>query len=451
MTMYSLPRESGVNQRMEQTPALNENHSLLERILDPVNLKLAWKQVKANKGAPGIDKVTIEKFPQINRIEWSSIQRQMETGNYQPSPVKRVYLEKDDGSQRKIGIPTVRDRVIQQAVVQVLSPIYELQFSDSSYGFRPQRSCQDAIKRVQHYIKEGYKISVDVDLSKFFDRINHDVVMRLLGQHVRDKRLLQLIGRYLRAGVLEENTFSPSTIGAPQGGPLSPLISNIVLDVLDKELEKRGHKFVRYCDDFIILVKSHRAGQRVMSSVSRYLEKRLKLQINESKSQVVPVDHCKFLGFSFKRNNIIIHSKSMDKFKREVKRLTGRSWGVSMEYRFLKLMVYLRGWMNYFRLGMRYQQACDLDQWIRRRVRMCYWKSWRTPRTKIRNLIKLGVSKVLAIHCGISSKAFWRSSKTKGIQIALNDEWLKQQGLYSLRDNWISFTHQFRTAHCGPA
>jgi len=440
-----------VNQRSARYPALDEKHNLLDDILHPDNLKLAWKQVRSNKGAPGVDNITIEKFPAINRHEWKTIQCAIEAGNYQPLPVKRVYLEKEDGSQRKIGIPIVRDRVIQQAIVQVLSPYYELQFSDRSFGFRLKRSCHDAIKQVQQYVKEGYKIAVDVDLSQFFDRINHDVLMSLVGKSIQDKQLLRLIGQFLRAGVREKDQFFPSTIGAPQGGPLSPLLSNIVLDVLDKELEKRGHKFARYCDDFMILVKSPRAGQRVLSSITRFLGKRLKLQVNKTKSQVVSVDQCKFLGFSFKRNKIVCHSASLGKFKREVKRLTGRSWGVSMNFRYHKLTLYLRGWMNYFGIGIRYQQACDLDQWIRRRIRMCYWKLWRKIHTKIRNLIKGGVSESLAVRCGISSKAYWRSAKTKGIQIALNDDWLKQQGLFSLRESWISFTHNSRTAHCGSA
>jgi RNA-directed DNA polymerase len=431
-----------VNQRSVQYPALNETHDLLSNVLQPENLKRAWRQVRANKGAAGVDNVTVENFPLINRKQWQNFQLQIEIGNYQPLPVKRVYLEKDDGSQRKIGIPIVRDRVIQQASVQILSPLFEKHFSDHSFGFRPKRSCHQAIKRVQMYIKAGYKVAVDVDLSKFFDKINHDVLMHLIGKRIHDKLLKRLIGQFLRAGVKENGQFSPSTLGAPQGGPLSPLLSNIVLDVLDKELEKRGHKFVRYCDDFIILVKSERAGHRVLASITRFLEKRLKLAVNEKKSKVVSVNQCQFLGFSFNRNNIIIHPKSLEKFKHKVKCLTGRSWGVSMSFRLQKLKLYLQGWMNYFCLGIRYQKACDLDQWIRRRIRMCFWKCWRKPRTKIRKLIKGGVSEDLAIRCGVSSKSYWRNSKTKGIQIALNDNWLKLQGLFSLRESWISFTHQ---------
>jgi len=288
--MHSPSGEMGVNQRSGQYPALNEKQPLITRILQPKNLKIAWKHVRANKGAPGVDKVTVEEFPVINRQEWKPFQVEIKAGTYQPLPVKRVYLTKEDGSQRKIGIPIVRDRVIQQAIVQILSPLYEPHFSSSSFGFRPGLSCHDAIKQVQQYVKEGYKIAVDVDLSTFFDRINHDVLMSLLGKRIHDKSLMRLIGQFLRAGVLEDNQFSRSTIGAPQGGPLSPLLSNVMLDVLDKELEKRGHKFVRYCDDFVILVKSQRAGLRVLTSITRFLKKRLKLTVNEKKSQVVPIN-----------------------------------------------------------------------------------------------------------------------------------------------------------------
>ena len=426
----------GEHQRTDKGPALGEN--LFTLMLSPANLQRAWKQVRCNKGAPGIDGITIEAFPELMRPQWPAIVRQLREGNYQPKPVKRVYIEKEDGSQRELGIPCVMDRMIQQGIAQVLSPLFEPTFSDHSFGFRPNRSGHDAIKQVQHHVKAGYTIAVDVDLSKFFDRINHDLLMTLLSRRIRDKALLRLIGKYLRAGINDRGSHLESREGVPQGGPLSPLLSNIVLDVLDKELEKRGHKFARYADDFIILVKSPRAGQRVLASITRFIEKRLKLKVNDQKSGVVSVTASKFLGFSFKRRNIICHPKAMDKFKRQVRYLTNRTWGVSMETKIEKLSEYLRGWMNYFGIGIRYQQSIDLDQWIRRRLRMCYWKLWRKPRTKIRNLIKLGVSIKLAIDCGLSSKGYWRSAKTKGINMALNDQWLKEQGLLSLRDQWVS-------------
>lgn len=424
------------HQRTDKCPALSEN--LFQQMLSPGNLQRAWKQVRSNKGAPGIDGISIEAFPERMRPQWPAIATQLREGSYQPQPVKRVCIDKEDGSHRELGIPCVMDRLIQQGIAQVLSPLFEPTFSDHSHGFRPNRSGHDAVKQVQQYVKAGYKIAVDVDLSKFFDRINHDRLMTLLGRRIRDKALLRLISKYLRAGINDRGRHLESREGVPQGGPLSPLLSNIVLDVLDKELEKRGHKFARYADDFIILVKSQRAGQRVLASITRFVEKRLKLKVNDQKSQVVPVTESKFLGFSFKGRNVICHPKALDKFKRQVRYLTNRTWGVSMNTKIEKLGVYLRGWMNYFGIGIRFQQSIDLDQWIRRRIRMCYWKQWRKPRTKVRNLIKLGVSTKLAIDCGLSSKGYWRSAKTKGINMALNDQWLKQQGLVSLRDQWVS-------------
>ena len=426
-------------QRVGKYPALGEN--LFETMLSSANLQRAWKQVRRNKGAPGTDGITIEQFPKLMRPQWPAIASQLREGNYQPQPVKRVYIDKEDGSQRELGIPCVMDRMIQQGIAQVLSPLFEPSFSERSYGFRPNRSAHDAIKQVQQYVKAGYTIAVDVDLSKFFDRINHDVLMTLLGRRVRDKALLRLIGKYLRAGIHDRGHHLESREGVPQGGPLSPLLSNIVLDVLDKELEKRGHKFARYADDFIILVKSSRAGRRVLASITRFVESCLKLKVNDQKSQVVPVNESKFLGFSFKGRNIICHAKVLEKFKRQVRYLTNRTWGVSMTTKIEKLSEHLRGWMNYFGIGIRFQQSIDLDQWIRRRIRMCYWKQWVKPRTKVRNLIKLGVSTKLAIDCGLSSKGYWRSAKTKGINMALNDQWLKQQGLVSLRDQWVSLKY----------
>lgn len=407
-------------------------------MLSPANLQRAWKRVRGNKGAPGVDGITIEAFPERMRPQWPAIVAQLRQGTYQPQAVKRVYIDKEDGGQRELGIPTVVDRLIQQGIAQVLSPLYEPAFSSHSFGFRPNRSAHDAIKQVRQYVKAGYKIAVDVDLSKFFDRINHDLLMTLLGRRIRDKALLRIIAKYLRAGISDRGRSLESREGVPQGGPLSPLLSNIVLDVLDKELERRGHKFARYADDFIILVKSPRAGQRVLASITRFVEKRLKLKVNDHKSRVVTVTDSKFLGFSFKGRSIICHPNALEKFKRQVRQLTNRTWGVAMETKTENLSGYLRGWMNYFGIGIRYQQSIDLDQWIRRRIRMCYWKQWRKPRTKIRNLIKLGVPTKLAIDCGLSSKGYWRSAKTKGINMALNDQWLKEQGLVSLRDHWVS-------------
>ncbi|TMN75101.1 reverse transcriptase domain-containing protein, partial [Pseudoalteromonas maricaloris] len=310
-------------------------------------------------------------------------------------------------------------------------------FSDNSFGFRPNRNGQQAVKQVQQIIKSKRNIAVDVDLSKFFDRVNHDLLMRNLSRHVKDKRLLKLIGRYLRAGIDDNGTLIPSLEGVPQGGPLSSLLSNIMLDDLDKELEQRGHQFARYADDFIILVKSKRAGERVLASVTRFLETKLKLLVNTDKSQVVKTTQSKFLGFTFKRGAIKWHDKTLHKFKRQVRILTNRNWGVSMQYQLFKLSQYLSGWINYFGIANAYQQCVDLDHWIRRRIRMCYWRQWRKPRTKVRNLMKRGVHVQAAVACGITSKGPWRSSKTPGIQQALSLNYLKNEGLYSLRDGWI--------------
>ncbi len=409
----------------------------MARVFHRVNLWQAWKRVKANRGAPGIDGIRIEDWPAHAREHWAETRRQLEAGSYRPQPVRRVMIPKKSGGERPLGIPTVTDRVIQQAIAQVLTPIFDPGFSASSHGFRPGRSAHGALKQIQGHLKAGHRIAVDLDLAKFFDNVQHDILMARVARKVRDKRLLALIGRYLRAGVLEGEHLQASDIGTPQGGPLSPLLANILLDDLDRELESRGHRFVRYADDVMILVKSERAGNRVMASVSRYLTKKLKLKVNEQKSRVIPAVQTTYLGYTFRGTKLRWSEESFADFKHRVKELTGRSWGVSMEYRFKKLGQYLRGWMGYFGKSEYYRPIPEIDQWIRRRIRMCYWKQWRRPRTKIRHLLAMGVGKRQAIMTGISSKSYWHLSKTKATQMAMSNDWLKSQGLISVRDLWM--------------
>jgi len=416
----------------------NPNENLLMRILSKENMAEAWKRVKANQGTPGVDGISIEQFPEHTRPLWNQIRQSLLTGRYQPSPVRRVEIPKANGGTRPLGIPTVLDRLIQQAIAQILSPIFDPAFSESSFGFRPGRSAHHAVYKVREYIREGYRTAVDVDLSKFFDTVHHDVLMRRVAEKISDKRVLRLIGKYLRAGVMVQGRLQETPLGVPQGGPLSPLLANIILDDLDKELEKRGHRFARYADDFIILVKSHRAGQRVMGSIKHFLEQALKLRINLEKSRVVPTNQAAFLGFTFRGTKIHWLEKAFREFKRRVKELTGRSWFVSMDYRYKKLAEYLRGWMNYFGIAEYYHPIPEIDHWLRRRLRMCYLKQWRKAKTKVRELRKLGTSLYAAIPVAISRKGPWHLAKTLATQTGMTNQWLKDQGLLSVKDLWVN-------------
>jgi RNA-directed DNA polymerase len=433
------------------------NMTLMQQALTRENLQRAWEQVRANHGAPGIDGMTVEEFPDFVRsLQWGAVKDALRQGAYRPQPVRRVYIPKADGGQRPLGIPTVPDRVIQQALAQVLGPIFEPGFSPFSYGFRPRRGAHDAVRQAQVYLKQGYKVAADLDLAKFFDSVNFDICMRRVAAKVSDRQVLRLIWRYLRAGVMENGQWKPTEKGVPQGGPLSPLLANVVLHDLDMELEKRGHKFVRYADDFLVLVKSERAGQRVMASLTRFLEKKLRLTVNPQKSKVAKLGQCRFLGFTFRGKKIVWSEKSLARFQRRVKALTGRSWGVAMDYRLQKLSEYLRGWMAYFALSEYYSPVPGLDEWIRRRVRMCYWKQWRRCRKRVGALLKLGVSKEWAIPVALSRKSYWHLSRTMATQWGMNDTWLKSQGLVSVRDIWIAFHYPaanpsgIRAAHAKP-
>ena len=426
----------GVERQRDATkPTLHDD--LMERVLDGENLQRAWKRVKANKGAPGIDGMRIEDFAEFARLNWPAIRQALRDGSYRPEPVRRVTIPKPGGGERLLGIPTVTDRVIQQAIAQVMGPIFDPGFSDASFGFRPRRSAHGALRRVQTHIGNGYRIAVDLDLAKFFDTVQHDVLMTRVGRKVRNKRLLELIGAYLRAGVLVGGTFEATEIGTPQGGPLSPLLANILLDDLDKELERRGHRFVRYADDLVILVRSRCAGERVMGSVSRYLTRKLKLVVNEHKSRVVKTDDCEYLGFTFRGRKLRWGDRAFADFQHRLRRLTGRSWGVSMTYRLKKLAEYVRGWMGYFGISDYYRPIPELDHWLRRRVRMCYWKQWRGVRNRIRKLLSLGAVKRSAIWTGMSSKSYWHLSRALGTHTGMTNDWLRRQGLIGIRDQWM--------------
>ena len=421
--------------RVVTQPALHDD--LMERIVDRANMRRAWKRVKANKGAPGSDGMTLEDFPTFARSHWSAVRQDLLDGTYQPQPVRRVSIPKPNGGERWLGIPSVVDRVIQQAIGQVLTPIFDPGFSESSFGFRPGRSAHGAVRQVQRTIGEGYRFAVDLDLEQFFDRVNHDVLMARVARKVRDKCLLGLIGRYLRAGVLVGDIIQATELGTPQGGPLSPLLANILLDDLDKELERRGYRFARYADDLLILVKSPRTGERVKASVTRYLTRELKLAVNEQKSRVVKTNDCEFLGFTFRGTKLRWSDQAFADFKHNVRKLTGRSWGVSMAYRLDRLARYVRGWMNYFGISDYYRPIPEIDAWLRRRIRMCYWKQWRWVRTKVRNLLALGTNKRQAILTALSSKSYWHLSKTLATQTGMTNAWLTSHGLISVRALWM--------------
>lgn len=416
----------------------NPNVDLFEQVLSRENMIDAWKRVKANKGAAGIDNMPVDDFMAYARKHWNKIRSALCAGTYQPLPVKRVEIPKPTGGTRPLGIPTVIDRLIQQAISQVLTPIFDPGFSEASFGFRPGRSAHNAVYRVRDFIREGCRVAVDADLSKFFDTVDHDVLMCRVARKIQDKRLLRLIGKYLRAGVVIKGRHKETRKGVPQGGPLSPLLANILLDDLDKELERRGHRFSRYADDFIILVKSRRAGERVMANICRFLGQKLKLKINQEKSKVASTNEISFLGFIFKGAKIRWSDKAFAEFKRQVRKLTGRSWGVSMGYRYCKLAEYLRGWMGYYGISEYYRPIPEIDHWLRRRLRMCYIKRWRWCRTKVRELVKLGTNQRVAISLGLSRKGPWRLSRTLATQTGMTNKWLKDQGLLSVKELWVN-------------
>ena len=418
------------------TDNADPHDELLEQILDRENMQKAWTRVKANKGAAGVDGMSICDATGFIRQHWEAIRSTLENGRYKPMPVRRVLIPKAGGGSRPLGIPTVLDRLIQQAIAQVLTPMFDPHFSESSYGFRPGRSAHDAVRQVKKLFRSYYPIAVDADLSKFFDTVNHNLLMRCVAKRVKDERVLKLIRKYLKAEVMIDGQSEPVDKGVPQGGPLSPLLANILLDELDKELERRGHKFVRYADDFIIMVKTKTAGERVFASIRKFLERELLLEVNETKSKVARLDECTFLGFQIVRGTIRWSQKTEKEFKRRIKELTGRSWGVSMEYRLKKLREYMRGWIGYFGISEFYKAIPPLDQWIRRRLRLCYWKMWKRPKKRRHELRKLGLDESQINRVVSSRKGYWKLSRTLATNMGMDNAWLEEQGLISLKEQW---------------
>ena len=424
--------ESFAAKREAESPAREQ---LMEEVCGRKNCQQALARVKRNKGSAGVDGMTVEQLPVYLKQHWPAIREQLLRGTYKPQPVKRVEIPKPDGGMRKLGIPTVLDRFIQQAVMQVLQGRWDRTFSKYSYGFRPGRSAHQAVTKAQQYIAEGYRWVVDLDLEKFFDRVNHDKLMGKIAERINDKQLLKLIRAFLRAGVMEGGLVSAVDEGTPQGGPLSPLLSNIVLDELDRELERRGHRFVRYADDSNIYVRSRGAGERVMSSLKQFITKQLKLKVNEQKSAVARPRERKFLGFSFtwqREPKRRIAPKAIVRFKQRVRELTRRTRGVSVEVMVKQLGRYLTGWRGYFGFCQTPSVMQRLEQWLRRRLRSVVWKQWKYARVRFAELRKRGLSKDLAAQTAGCAHGPWRLSNSPALAMALPNAYFVSLGLPSL-------------------
>ena len=423
-----------------------DKEHLLESILNPENLNKAYKAVAKNQGCGGVDEMSCEQLLPWLRSNKDLLIGSLLDGSYRPNPVLRVEIPKDNGKMRQLGIPTVVDRLVQQAITQVLMPIYERQFSKRSYGFRPRRSCHHALKEARKIISEGYHYVVDLDLERFFDTVNHSKLIEILSRTIKDGRVISLIHKYLKSGILVRGMFQSSEEGTPQGGPLSPLLSNIMLHELDKELEHRGHPFVRYADDALLFCKSKRAAQRVRKSISRFIEGKLFLKVNKEKTIVSYVRGVKYLGYSFNvlkgKCFLVVHPKSKAKMKSKLKELTSRSNGWGYEKRKQKLKEYMRGWIGYFYLAEMKRLCQETDEWLRRRIRMCIWKAWKKPKTKVENLVRCGIAKWQAYQWGNTRKNYWHIADSAILKRAIPNISLKVAGYPCLTDFYFEWNRK---------
>ena len=416
-------------------------YGLLEQILSPTNLNQAYKRVRSNKGSGGIDKMEVESLKDYLVNNKDQLIQSILDGRYRPNPVRRVEIPKEKGT-RKLGIPSVVDRVIQQAIAQILSPIYEEQFSTNSYGFRPRRNAHQALNKCRNYITEGYKYAVDIDLEKFFDTVNQNKLIEVLSRTVKDGRVVSLIHKYLHAGVVTRNKFEETEMGVPQGSPLSPVLSNIMLNELDKELERRGHRFVRYADDLVILCKSKRSAERTLANNIPYIENTLFLKVNREKTVTAYVSKIKFLGYSFYvfkgEGRLRVHPKSIAKMKKRMRTLTSRSNGWGYARRKEALRQFISGWVNYFKLANMTKLLSIVDEWYRRRLRMVIWKQWKLVRTRRSNLIKLGINKYIAWEWANTRKGYWHTAKSHILSISISNERLRLAGFVFFSDYYRS-------------
>ena len=406
-------------------------YGLLEQILSPTNLNRAYKRVRSNKGSGGIDKMEVESLKDYLVNNKETLIRSILDGKYRPNPVRRVEIPKEKGT-RKLGIPTVADRVVQQAIAQVLSPIYEKQFSENSYGYRPRRNAHQALNRCRSLITDGYKYAVDMDLEKFFDTVNQSKLIEVLSRTVKDGRVVSLIHKYLNAGVVIRHKFEETEIGVPAGGPLSPLLSNIMLNELDRELEERGHPFVRYADDMVIFCKSKRSAERTLANIVPYIENKLFLKVNREKTMTAYVSGIKFLGYSFYvlkgEGRLRVHPRSIAKMKERIRMLTSRSNGWGNARRKEALRQYITGWVNYFKLADMKKLLGSVDEWYRRRLRMVIWKQWKRVRTRGRYLMKLGIVKYQAWEFANTRKGYWHTAKSPILNRSATSDRLRQAG-----------------------